>query len=40
MEDWIFALIAWGIAFLYPVVCAWRATYAQRKFEKSEEGFE
>ena len=40
MDDWGFALIAWGIAFLYPTICAWRATVAERKNNKSEEGYE
>lgn len=40
MDDWIFALIAWGIAFWYPLICAWRSTVSERKHKKEMEGWE
>ena len=40
MNDLICEIIMWGIAFLYPTICAWRATVAERKNLKSEEGWE
>ena len=40
MRDVVVAIVAWGIAFLYPTICAWRATKSERKFRKEMEGWE
>lgn len=40
MEDIWVAMIAWSIAFLYPTICAWKATKVEREYKKGMEGWE
>lgn len=40
MEDILIAIGTWSLAFLYPTICAWKATKAERKYKKGMEGWE